>query len=49
MSRFERRLGTGKYVKSNASDNIRRKFSPRPGTADCKLPTSDNIKKKNKK
>ena len=43
MSRFDRRLGTGPYAKSNASSSSRRKFSPRPGTADCKLPTRNDV------
>tara|TARA_B100000674_G_C37776160_1_gene884935 strand:+ start:223 stop:813 length:591 start_codon:yes stop_codon:yes gene_type:complete len=42
MSRFDRRLGTGPYAKSNAS-STRRKFSPRPGTANCKLPTRNDV------
>ena len=42
MSRFDRRLGTGPYAKSNKSSTTRR-YSPRPGTADCKLPTRNDI------
>jgi len=42
MSRFDRRLGTGPYAKSNAS-STRRRYSPRPGTADCKLPSRKEI------
>jgi len=41
MSRFDRRLGTGPYAKSNASS--KRRYSPRPGTADCKLPNRKDI------
>ena len=42
MSRFDRRLGTGPYAKSNSS-STRRRYSPRPGTADCKLPTRNDV------
>lgn len=42
MSRFDRRLGTGPYAKSNNSSTGRR-YSPRPGTADCKLPSRNDV------
>mgnify|MGYP001197376578 CR=1 FL=1 len=42
MSRFDRRLGTGPYAKTNTTTSSRR-YSPRPGTADCKLPSRNDV------
>ena len=42
MSRFDRRLGTGPYAKTFTA-TAKRRYSPRPGTADCKLPSRNDV------
>ena len=37
MSRFDRRLGTGKFEKKFSTVKTNNSVSPRPGTASCKL------------
>ena len=42
MSRFDRRLGTGPYAKTYTA-TAKKRYSPRPGTADCKLPSRQDV------
>ena len=42
MSRFDRRLGTGPYAKTYTA-TAKKRYSPRPGTADCKLPSRNDV------
>ena len=43
MSRFDRRMGTGPYAKTNTTSSTKRRFSPRPGEANCKLPSRNDV------
>ena len=43
MSRFDRRMGTGPYAKSNTSSTTTRRFKPKPNNYNSNLPSRNEI------